>query len=188
MRTPLIAVVLLTISGNAFGGDQGIYVGGALSQSTIDANIDFFGFGFEDEDTAYKLIVGIRPSESLAIEISYVNFGSIVFDNRAIVADGILSEYEAQAFDAFAVGFVGGPFIELFGKVGLVYSDTDILLQGGISGVNLRDSDSGADLAYGGGVQAQFASFAARLEYESFDVSGTDNLELWSLGVTWTFL
>jgi len=189
MRTSLFAaLVFLAMSMNAYGGDNGVYVGGALSRSMIDTEADFFGFQFDDDDEGYKVIVGFRPIDAFAIEANYVNFGSVVFDNRGTVSDGVRVEYEAQAIDAFAVGYLGGPGIEFFAKLGAVYWDADAALQGGIAGVDLRDSDSGADLVYGGGLQVHFGSLAARFEYESFDVSGVDSLELWSLGLTWTFL
>jgi OOP family OmpA-OmpF porin len=190
MRNPIIAIMALyLISLNAYGADNGFYLGGALSRSSIETESDFFGFSFEDEDTAYKIIGGFRPLDAFAIEANYVDFGNIVFDDRDIVTDGIRSEYEAQAIDAFAVGFIGlVPLVEVFGKVGLVYWDADAVLEGGIGGVELRDSDSGTDLAYGAGVQAHLGSLAARLEYENFEVSDTSKADLWSLGITWTFL
>lgn len=188
MRIILIAVTaLLSISINAYAGDNGVYVGAALGRSSIDTDVAFFGFNFKDEDTGYKLIGGFRPLDRFGLEINYVDFGSIVFDNRATVGDGVRTEYEAQAIDAFAMGYIGGPFVEVFGKLGLVAWDADAVLQGGFPGVDLRDSDNGTDLVYGAGVQAQLGSWAARLEYEAFDVPDTDKLELWSLGVTLTF-
>ncbi len=187
MRKLTIATMaLLAISLNAEAGDNGVYLGAALSRSTIDTDSDFFGFRYQDDDTAYKFIGGIRPFDSLAIEVNYVDFGNIIFDDRAI--DGFRSEFETKAIDASAVVFVGGPVVELFGKIGAVYWDADSVLQGGIGGLDLRNSDSGADITWGAGVQAQLASIALRLEYENFNISDTDKVELWSLGFTYTFL
>lgn len=187
-KSTIAAALLLGLSVNANAGDNGIYLGGSLSRSTIDTDAEFFGFSYEDDDTAYKLIGGIRPFDRLAIEANYIDFGSIEFDNRDLVADGIHSEFEAQAIDASAVVFLGGPLLEVFGKVGLVYWDADAVLEGGLSGVDLRESDSGADFAWGLGAQASLSSLAVRLEYENFEISDTNSVELWSLGVTWTFL
>lgn len=187
MRSTLIAAAaLMALSLNAHGADNGFYLGGALSRSSIDTEDDFFGFRYEDEDTAYKLIGGFRPLDAFAIEANYVDFGESVFDDPA--ADGFRAEYETRALDAFAVGFIGVPFVEAFGKIGLVYWDADAALSGGIADVDLRDSESGTDLAYGAGVQAHFGSLSARLEYERFEIDDVDQTELWSLGLTWTFL
>lgn len=185
-RIFIAAAALLAFGLPAHAADNGFYLGGALSRSTIDTDDEFFGFEYEDEDTAYKLIGGFRPLDAFAIEANYVDFGEIVFDDTA--ADGFRGEYESRALDAFAVGFLGVPFVEAFGKVGLVYWDADAVLQGGIGGIDLSDSESGADLAYGAGVQANFGSLSARLEYERFEISDVDSTELWSLGLTWTFL
>ena len=187
-KSTIVAMALLAIGCNAHAADNGIYLGASLSRSSIDTEADFFGFSYKDDDMAYKFIGGVRPFKALAIEANYIDFGSIVYDDRGTVADGVRSEFAAKAIDASAVVFVGGPFIELFGKVGLVYWDADTVLQGGLSGVDLRDSDSGADFAWGAGAQASFSSLAVRLEYENFDMSDADKVELWSLGLTWTFL
>ncbi len=182
----LAGLLALATSVAAEAGDNGIYLGGALSRSSIETDADFFGFDFEDDDTAYKLIAGVRPFDALAFEVNYVDFGSIGFDDTA--ADGFRGEFETRALDAFALAFVGGPLLEAYGKLGLIYWDADAALQGGLAGIDLRDSDSGLDLAWGAGAQAYFSSLAVRLEYENFSISEADKVELWSLGVTWTFL
>ncbi len=188
MRNRLLAAVLaLAVCVNAQAADNGIYVGAALSRTTIDSNVDLFGIDFDDEDTAYKLIAGIRPFDALSFEASYIDFGSVVFDNRDIVSDGIRSELEAEAINLQAIGYVGGPVLEFFGKAGVVFWDADAILQGGIGGVDLRDSDNGTDLVYGAGIQAQFGSLAARVEYEAFGIADADDVDLWSFGLTWTF-
>lgn len=188
MRTLAISVIaLLFCSVNAYAGDNGLYLGGAISQSTIDTNDSLLGFGFEDDDDAYKLIAGIRPTDTFGIEANYINFGNIIFDDRDIVIDGIRAEYESEAIDLFAVAHFGGPFVEVIGKLGVVYWDASALLQGGISGSNFIINDTGTDFAYGAGIQLQFSSFATRFEYENFEIDGVDTLELWSLGITWTF-
>lgn len=184
------AVLVLTVVFmiEAHAADSGIYVGGAVSQSTIETESDFFGFSFDDDDTGYKFIAGIRLFDAFAVEMNYVDFGSIVFDDGSIVADGIRSEYEATALDAFAVGFFGIGPAEAFGKLGVVYWDADSRIQGGLAGLDLSSSDSGTDIVFGLGGQINLGSLSLRLEFESFDVSGADKLDLWSLGLTYTFL
>ena len=187
-RTHTAVLILALAAGPLHAADNGIYVGAALSRSNIETEADFFGFDFGDRDTAYKLIGGVRPFDALAFEVNYVDFGSIVFDERDLLPDGFRGEFETQALDAFAMAHLGGPLLEGFGKLGVVFWDAEATLQGGLAGIDLRDSDSGVDLAWGGGLQASFGSLAVRLEYENFSISEADKLELWSLGVTWTFL
>ena len=191
MKTLLgLAALMLTVAfmNEANAADSGIYIGGAVSQSNIETEADFFGFSLDDNDTGYKLIGGIRLFDAFAVEVNYVDFGSIVFEDGNITADGIRSEYEATALDAFAVGFLGIGVVEAFGKLGVVYWDADSRLQGGLAGLDLSSSDSGTDLAFGLGGQFNLGSLSLRLEYENFDVSGTDQLDMWSLGLIYTFL
>ncbi|MDZ7644377.1 MAG: outer membrane beta-barrel protein [Woeseiaceae bacterium] len=184
----IIVTCLLAVgfSASVQAADNGIYVGGALSRSTIETEADFFGFGFEDDDTGYKLIGGIRPFDALAFEANYVDFGSITFDDTA--ADGFRGELETEALDVFAVGFLGVlPMVDAYGKIGAIAWDAESTLQGGLQGIDLRDTEDGVDLAWGAGVQGDIGSLAIRLEYENFDIGEADSVEMWSLGMIWTF-
>ena len=185
-RVALILVCACTAEADA--ADTGVYVGGAVSQSTIETNADFFGFSLDDDDSGYKVIGGIRLLDSFAVEVNYVDFGAIVFEDGNFAADGIRNEYEATALDAFAVGFIGIGVIETFGKVGIVYWDAESRLQGGLTGLDLSASETGTDFAFGVGGQFNVGSLSLRLEYENFDVSGVEQLDMWSLGLTYTFL
>jgi OOP family OmpA-OmpF porin len=51
-----------------------------------------------------------------------------------------------------------------------------------------RGSDDGTDLTYGIGAQFRVWSLSLRAEYERFDISDADNVDMVSVGVTWTFL
>ena len=60
---------------------------------------------------------------------------------------------------------------------------------GRTTGVSLfRFDDHGTEFAWGAGAQLNFGSLSARLEYDNFDIDNTDGAELYTLGVTWTFL
>ena len=49
-------------------------------------------------------------------------------------------------------------------------------------------SDDGTDLTYGVGAQFRVWSLSIRGEYEVFDISDADTVDMFSIGVTWTFL
>ncbi len=49
-------------------------------------------------------------------------------------------------------------------------------------------SDDGTDLTYGIGAQFRVWSLSIRGEYEIFDISDADTVDMFSIGVTWTFL
>ena len=74
--------------------------------------------------------------------------------------------------------------MDVFAKLGAVNWDAELSAPGtGFSG-----SDDGTDLMYGAGVQFRVWSLSFRGEYEIFDVSDADTVDMISLGVTWTFL
>lgn len=188
MRTQLMAIAaLLAVGASAQAADNGFYLGGALSRSTLDTDNDFFGFSFEEDDTAWKAIAGFRPIDPFGIELNYVNFGEMsTSDFPSAGGDGNAS-YEATALDAFAVGYIGGPFIEVFGKFGVVRWDAEAILRGDVTLPEIRADDSGTDMAWGGGLQLSSGSLALRLEYEKFELAQDDEIDMWSLGATWTF-
>jgi opacity protein-like surface antigen len=182
----LVAFAALALIGTcASAADNGIYLGAATS---VDATLDGGQFlsNLDLKDHPYKLIIGVRPIDHFAIEGSYVDFGSATLP--FLTPDAGVNA-KTKIYDAFALGYLPlpVPFIDIYGKVGFAYWDTNVRLTT-IAGPQPQVSDSGTDFAYGAGVQARFGSFAVRLEYERFEVSNTDRVDLTSLGVTWTFL
>lgn len=167
--------MLLAAGAPALAADNGIYLGASVGQSNVEidnlSNID--AADFKGDDTAYKLIAGIRPLDWLAVEASYVNFGEpkdTVLGNRLKVdGDGI---------SAFAVGFLTAGPVDLFAKAGLLTWDSRI--QG------LKED--GTDFAYGIGAQLRLLGLSVRAEYEIFDVDDVDELNMISIGLTYTFL
>lgn len=169
------AVVFLFTAGAVHAADNGFYLGAAVSQSQVDdiaENIDL-------DDTGYKLIAGFRPLDIFSVELNYMDLGS-----DETLSSTFTGDVEATAIAGFGVLYLALPFVDLYGKAGLAYWETK-----GDSTLAVGDlKDDGTEFAYGAGVQARFGSLAARLEYESFDLADSDGLDLFSLGVTWTFL
>lgn len=182
----LVCAGFLPVSGIAVAADNGFYIGGGITRTSFDTSSDFVqdapdDFSIDDDDNGYKLIAGIRPLDWLAIEANYVDFGSVS------EGDDILGgEFELSGFDAFAVGFLPLPFVDIYGKVGVIRWDADARVS--LGGTTFSDSESGTDIAWGGGVQARLGSLAGRLEYERFEVDDTEEVAMITLGVTYTFL
>jgi hypothetical protein len=174
----LFAAALLTLPAlPAVAADNGIYLGASVGQANlkIDDLTDnvFPDDDFDGDDTAFKLIAGIRPLDWLGVEAAYVNFGEpedTVSDQR-LKADG-------DGISAFAVGFLATGPVDLFAKAGLISWDSKI------SG---SFDDDGTDLAYGAGAQFRLLGLSIRAEYEKFDISDVD-LDMISIGLTYTFL
>ncbi len=170
------ACALSLCVGNAVAADNGFYLGAAASQSKIDG----FAGSFDLEDTGYKVIAGVRPLDMFAVELNYMDLGSDSVTAGAARFDG-----DATAFAGFGMLMLPLPFVDLYVKAGVARWEAKARL----SSVTVSSlKDSGTEFAYGGGVQAHFGSLGARLEYESFDIEDTDGLDLFSLGLTWTFL
>ncbi|HWS13749.1 MAG TPA: outer membrane beta-barrel protein, partial [Rhodocyclaceae bacterium] len=73
---------------------------------------------------------------------------------------------------------------DLFARVGAIDWSADLSAPGtGISG-----SDDGTDLTYGVGAQFRVWGLSLRAEYEMFDISDADTVDMISASVTWTFL
>jgi opacity protein-like surface antigen len=173
-KAVLLSLALLGCGSTAMAADNGIYFGGSLGQA--NAEIRRGPIALDGDDTGFKVIAGIRPLDWLAIEANYVNFGEVDDNGLELDADGI---------SAFAVGFLTLGPIDLFAKGGLVSWDGSVGLNG-VSG-NLFSED-GTDLAYGVGLQFRLLSLAIRAEYEVFDVDDIKDLNMISVGFTYTFL
>ena len=169
-----LALAVLVASGTAWaGGESGLYLGGSLGSAGIEVSDGVVQFS--DNDRAYKIFggynFGIIPLINLAIEGSYVDFGTA----RGNIS-GSSVDASVTGWDLFGlVGFNMGPF-SVFGKAGAVRWD------GEWAGGN----DSGTDPAYGVGLQLQIASFAVRAEYEIFTLDKVD-IGFASAGVSYTF-
>ncbi|MGH8261958.1 MAG: outer membrane protein [Steroidobacterales bacterium] len=183
MRKLVAFVVLAFAATHASAADNGIYLGAA---TVLDQTLHASGgpYDLDVKNRPYKLIIGIRPIDMFGVEANYVDYGSA--KNSDVIADLTVNAH-ARFYDAFAVGYLPLPLVDLYAKAGLVRWDTDFQLTT-IAGPQSRVSKSGTDFAYGAGAQVRFGSLAARLEYERFEVSDADKIDLLSLGVTWTFL
>ena len=173
----LFAVALMALPVlPAVAADNGFYLGGSVGQANLKISDITDGIStadFDADDTAFKLIAGIRPLDWLGVEAAYVNFGEPedTVLGQKLKADG-------DGISAFAVGFLPTGPVDLFAKVGLISWDSKI------SG---SFDDSGTDLAYGVGAQFRVLGLSIRAEYEKFDISDVD-LDMISVGLTYTFL
>lgn len=172
-KSVLLSLVLLGCGSTAMAADNGIYVGGSLGQANVE--LQEGAVDFDGDDTGFKVIAGIRPLDWLAVEANYVNFGEAEDDGVEIDADGI---------SAFAVGFLAVGPVDLFAKGGLVSWDSSV----GVQGVDIESNEDGTDLAYGVGAQFRVWSLSLRAEYEVFDIDDVDDVNMISVGFTFTFL
>ncbi|MGE5198184.1 MAG: outer membrane beta-barrel protein [Rhodospirillaceae bacterium] len=165
----------------AVAADNGIYLGASVGQSGVEVDevVDGFDFDYDASTTAYKIIAGWRFLDWLAVEGNYVDLGS---GEDKVSGDKV--EIDVSGVSLSAVGFLPVGPVDLFARVGAVNWDADV----SVAGFDAGGSADGTDFTYGAGVQFRVWSLGIRAEYEVFDISDADNVDLLSLGVTWTFL
>ncbi len=179
----LVATATLAMcaaAGSAAAVDHGFYLGGALGQS--DSGLRSGTINYSDNDVGYKLIAGFRALKVLAFEVNYVDLGNASTGG---------AQAKTKALDAFVLGILPIPVVDIYAKLGVVSWKTDAS-SSSISGAGyyypgFSFSHNGSDLAYGAGVQMNFGAISARLEYEGFDIQQASTPTLLSLGVTYTF-
>ncbi len=188
-----LAVVLPT--GPARADDLlGLYLGGGVGQSRVDADgASFNSSSFKENHSAFKGIIGIRPIPVVGAEVEYIDFGHPRGTLGSLPADVTL-----KGAAAFGVGYLPLPIGALFVKAGLARLQstvngeyvvaTPICDPGPCPGPSLFSlSRTDTSFAAGGGIQFKVLSWAIRAEYEHFHAAG-GNPGLVSVGFTWTFL
>ena len=166
------------------GADSGVYLGIGAGEAalTVKGSDPTDGdYNLDDSDVGYKLFGGYNfgyvPVIDLAVEISYVDFGTA---NSAFVNGNPIS-YEITGLNAFGlVGINLGP-LGLFAKAGVISWQLDSTIG------TTNNSDSGTDTAYGLGAKLQLSSYALRAEYEVYDVNSVNDLDMFSVSIVFTF-
>ena len=183
MRKLLLASTLALFAGAAQADDEllGLYAGAGITRAKVE---DIFHTDFNLSNTSWKVYAGFRPvGFPLGIDVDYMDLGSAA----AGTFEGI-AHADAKAFAAYAVGYlpIPVPNIDVYGKAGLArWQFSGNVTQPGLFSV----SDNGTDFAWGVGGQVHFLErFAVRIEYEHFNIRDADDVQLYSLGVSYTIL
>ena len=119
----LVATALCALTPVTAFGDSGLIL--AASVGSAELSEDFDGFDVDASSTAYRLTVGWRFSDYLAVEAGYHNFGD--FD-QTFDSSGTLIDVSLKA-DGFTFGGVGslplGDRFALFARAGAFFWDGD---------------------------------------------------------------
>jgi hypothetical protein len=182
---PLAATLAATLAGSTgvAQADNGPYVGVGATQVELD---DIYGVDLHLHHPVPKFIAGFRIIDFLGVEVNYADLGS---QNATLLGPSDTIGYahaDAREFSAYAMGYLPLPFVDLFAKAGLMHWQLTSNAQ--VAGTPLYSVDtSGQEFAYGLGGQLTFGPFAPRLEWEHSNVPYTGGLNLWTLGLTFTF-
>jgi len=158
----------------------GVFVGASVGDAKL--SVDDSGFSFDESDFAYKIYGGFTFIKFFAVEASYVDLGS----PKDTVSPGVDATIDITAWDVYGVGILPlGKHIEIFGKAGFVFWDSKTKFSGALTG---SGSESDSDTAYGAGINFKLGDhIGIRAEYEVFDVSDVDTLDMASVGVNIRF-
>lgn len=174
MRRLLLLMTFAFAAGAAHADNGSFYVGAGISKDKL-SDIANQGTNFADIDsTSWKVFAGFRPISVFAVEADYLDLGS---QTGTFVTTPTSSN--AKAFAGYAVGFlpIPLPFLDVFGKAGLARWR----LNG--SSPLTSFSTSGTEFAWGVGAGVHAGNFGARLEYEKFNIPGTNGANVTSLEV-----
>lgn len=173
-----VAAVASLLLAPAAQADSGFYLGGSIGEVNISQDFDIEEF--DENATAWKVIGGYvwdLPVIELGAELSYHDFGA---PEGEVLQQDI--EIDATGISAFGIIGVDIAFVGLFAKVGVTQWDADLAINNISAG-----SDDGTDPAYGIGLRFTFSSLEIRGEYELFDISDADDVDMLSLGLVWRF-
>ncbi|MEJ0099538.1 MAG: outer membrane beta-barrel protein [Pseudomonadota bacterium] len=175
----LAAALAITTLGTAaaHAEHEGFYVGGAIDQSRFDSH----KFDIDDtdkDDLGWKALAGFRFTPNFGAEAAYTNFGE---SNAPSVSVGGPFHANAHGFSAFGVGYLPVGPVDFFAKAGAA----KIKAKGNVGAVDFDDDKT--EFAYGAGLQWNLGHLGLRAEYEKFDTDVIGDLDIISVGFTFTF-
>jgi hypothetical protein len=200
MRWLVLPIALCAVSPAALAMDpslHGFYIGGAIGDATVELEDDQTGATFDADDTGYKIIVGYRIIDWVAVEVNYSDYG-----NPVDTLFGVDLEASYDAISVSALGMLPLGKFDLFGRLGVSRVDATIRAVG----FNVSDSDESTEPMFGFGAQFRpNPNLAIRLEAEGvlLDINNDEDNDFWdddwddnddgdwvtmlSLGVTYKF-
>jgi len=186
------------------------YVGAAVGQTTVQVELsdyDYYYYFSDEErpkldetDTAFKLFGGYMFNDYIGVEAAYLDMGQVSktfgYDGGefSLFSGDVTVDAELTGITVQLVGqYPIGP-VDLFAKVGFLAYDVKLIetereyYNGELEYIDRdRSSFEGTNTVWGVGVRYNFDRYAVRVEYEDFDVSELDDLNIISLGVEYRF-
>jgi hypothetical protein len=180
----IAALALLTASLPARADDLiGVYVGGGIGESRLEATLPDFGGTIQDH-FSFEAVAGIRPIPLLGAELQYLNLGQPSTDEDSYDAIGVKMQ-GAAAYGMLYLPLV--PVVDVYVKAGLSRLQSTVSNGFAPFGPSAFAFDrTNTSATEGLGVQYKFGQFALRGDYALFNAAG-GHQNLWTAGVTWTF-
>jgi hypothetical protein len=176
------ALSLAAIAPQAAAADNGFYIGAGITTTDFDISVEDVDGSETLDDNSFKVIVGFRPLDWLALEANYIDLGDAEFE------DGSGVSIESRAITASALFIKEWQVIDIYARLGMANWDSEFNLQN-VGSV----SDDGWEPTYGVGIGAHFGSIGIRAEWEQFSTEALDDfvdtdISTISLSFTYTFL
>jgi hypothetical protein len=176
----------------------GFYLGAGVGYSTIRSDDPAYGYPayYNDHQTAWKAIAGVRPISVLGAEIEYIDFGQPGHDYGSSGYDQYGLDSHPRAGVLFGVGYlpIPIPFVDIYGKAGVARLKMDVTTYDPPTCSNghncqqtyTRNEQTDTKFAYGVGLQSKWWGVAFRAEYERISSQYGDPDAL-TVSATWTF-
>jgi OOP family OmpA-OmpF porin len=180
-----LGALLALTAGTALAQDdnvQGFYLGVGLGEFSAELDnpddADDVDLDFDEDESATRIFAGWRFNKFISAQLDYTDFGqsTAALDLLEVTAD-------TKGFAPTVVGTLPIGPIELFAKVGMIFYDLDVNIDGGEV-----FNESGEDVVYGVGIGATlFERLALGAEYERIEISEFDDADAVWLTAAWRF-
>jgi OOP family OmpA-OmpF porin len=180
MSMKRLLMAALVLGACTMTAHAGLFFGGSAGDASVNDSDPTISF--DSSDTGYKLYGGFTFIKFFALEASYLDLGS----SEDEISVGTDATIDTTGWDVYAVGILPiGKHFEIFGKAGIIVWDAEVAYSGLIKS---ESDESGSDPAYGAGIAFVFGEhFAVRAEYQRFDISDIDKVEMTSVGAEFRF-
>ena len=205
----LLGVVAFGVSTAAMAADDafgfynpvGLYFGAGVGESTIRSDDAPYGLPayYNDHETAWKAIIGVRPIQWLGAEVEYIDFGQPSHHNGYYDVNYYGYDSHPTAPVLFGVGYlpIPIPFIDIFAKAGVArlrLDANDYVSEPCVTGsacpniyIAGRSEITQTKFAYGGGISSKLPlGFSVRAEYERI-ASPFGDPDAFTVSALWTF-
>ena len=192
-RTMLASAVMLSLgTGAAFAqapeNDEGLYLG--LGYGTFNVKVDDIDdtdeaiSSIDDDGNVWRVFAGWRINPYFAFELNYVDFGDTTGAGSSGDYSVELAGFQPAVYGTFPLGPV-----ELFGKVGYYFIDTDLRVDLDDLGGDVFQSDASEEAwSYGFGIGGTvFDRLNLKLEYEKIDTDLVDDFDAIWASAAWRF-
>ncbi len=194
-----LAIAACAASSTAVASNPlGFYLGAGAGYSTVRSDDSSYGLPgyFNDHQTAWKAIAGVRPISIMGAEYEYIDFGQPGRHYGSHSSDLYGLDSHPRASALFGMGYLPLPipFLDIYGKAGVARLQTDVTTFETVPcAVNVtcppiasRHNETDNKFAYGAGVQSKVWGVAFRAEYERISSQFGDPDAL-TVSATWTF-